>query len=72
MDRELLYTNYSGVAKVSVYDTQGKLVRSQSAKVSAGANALPVEKKNLSPGIYFLRVTLGASDVSLSKFVIQR
>ena len=72
MDRELLYTNYSGVAKVSVYDTQGKLVRSQSANVSAWANALPVEKKNLSPGIYFLRVTLGASDVSLSKFVVQR
>lgn len=72
MERELLYTNYSGNAKVSLYDTQGKLVCSLSAKVSAGANALPVDKKNLSPGIYFLRVSLGTSDVMQSKLVVKK
>ncbi len=72
MKRGLLLADYPGDVKISVYDTQGKLVRSLSAKVSVGENALPIEKKNLSPGIYFLRVSLDAADISLSKFVVQK
>ena len=67
---EVLRTNQSGMAKLSIFDMQGRLVRSFSANVHAGENAIPLGKELLPAGIYMVKVSVNSHSIATQKFVV--
>ncbi len=69
---EILRTDRSGIAEVSVFDMHGKSVFSYTANVSAGESPLSLRKESLSAGIYTVKVSLDSRPVSQKKFIVNR
>lgn len=50
-------SNHATSVSVDVLDVNGRMIMSQQAEVRNGANQLPVNISQLSPGLYFIRIT---------------
>ncbi len=65
----------SGQYVVSIYNMQGKLVRSINSADKGGFTSLNVNTENLQTGMYFTKITLinnGKPEIHTGKIVVQK
>ena len=67
---EILNTNASGMAKLEIFDMQGKSIRSISANVHVGENKVSLHKELLPAGIYMVKVSVNSKPVTVKKFTV--
>ena len=67
---ELLRTSQSGVAELSIFNMQGKRIRSMHVNVHAGENAVSLHKELLPAGIYMVKVSVNSRSIATQKFVV--
>ncbi len=64
------FLNYPSEIKLSIYDEQGRLIKNLvRGRVSAGENSITWNHKNISSGIYFVKISVGSS-FKTSKIVV--
>lgn len=67
---EILNTNVAGMAKLEIFNMQGKSIRSISANVHVGENAVSLHKELLPAGIYMVKVSVNSKPVTVKKFAV--
>ena len=63
-------TNASGMAKLEIFNMQGKSIRSISANVHVGENKISLHKELLPAGIYMVKVSVNSKPVTVKKFTV--
>lgn len=67
---EILNTNEAGMAYLEIFNMQGKRIRSISANVHVGENAVSLHKELLPAGVYMVKASMNSRPVAVKKFAV--
>lgn len=67
---EILNTNEAGMAHLEIFNMQGKRIRSISANVHVGENAVSLHKELLPAGVYMVKASVNSRPVAVKKFAV--
>ena len=67
---EILNTNEAGMAHLEIFNMQGKRIRSISANVHVGENAVSLHKELLPAGVYMVKASVNSRPVTVKKFAV--
>lgn len=67
---EILNTNEAGMAHLEIFNMQGKRIRSISANVHIGENAVSLHKELLPAGVYMVKASVNSRPVAVKKFAV--
>lgn len=67
---EILNTNEAGMAHLEIFNMQGKRIRSISANVHVGENAVSLHKELLPAGVYMVKASVNSRSVAVKKFAV--